>query len=253
MIRKFALAAVAALFMLPASIARATPELPAAQQSDDEDALAGLQAAIAEMRAAMLRPGDRVEGWDVGGADLDAEIRARGADRYYSLTSGDRGTSVGILTDRPIRDFVPSGWRVVDSFGSGTADLRNVEVGFEALSPRFVVGVRGEVRRVNDVACFDSIDHALLFEVPGAPSRADDDMMPVYFRMGILAMEGQTICVRTDGNEQNGYRLRYFLPDGRSLPELTDANEVTRIVPAAPIDTLLEPPPEPAPDPGPTT
>jgi hypothetical protein len=251
--RTLVFAAVAALLMLPAPIARATPELPAAQQSDEEEALAGLQAAIAEMRAAMLRPGDRVEGWDVGGADLDAEIRARGADRHYSVTSGDRGTSVGILTDRPIRDFVPAGWRVVDSFGSETADLDDVEVGFEALSPRFVVGVRGEIRRVNDVACFGSIDHALLFEVPGAPSRADDDMMPVFFRMGVLAMEGQTICVRADGDDQNGYRLRYFLPDGRLLPELTDANEITRIVPAAPIDTLLEPPPEPARGPGPTT
>ena len=251
--RTLVLAAVTALFMLPALVAGATPELPAAQQSDGEEALARLQAAIAEMRAVMLRPGDRVEGWDVGGADLDAEIRARGADRFYSLTSGDHGTSVGILTDRPIRDFVPAGWRVVDSYGSGTADLDDVEVGFEPLSPRFVVGVRGEVRRVNDVACFGSIDHALLFEVPGAPSRADDDMMPVFFRMGVLAMEGQTICVRADGDERNGYRLRYFLPDGRLLPELNDGNEITRIVPAAPIDRLLEPPPEPAPDPGPTT
>ena len=239
--------------MLPASIGRATPELPAAQKSDDEEGLARFRAAIAEIRAVMLRPGDRVEGWDVGGADLDAEIRARGPDRYYSLTSGDRGTSVGILTDRPIRDFMPAGWRVVDSFGSGIANLDNVEVGFEALSPRFVVGMRGALRRVNDVVCFDSIDHALLFELPGAPSRADDDMMPVYFRMTILAMEDQTMCVRADGDERNGYRLRYFLPDGRLLPELNDGNEITRIVPAAPIDTLLEPPPEPAPDPGPTT
>ena len=77
--------------------------------------------------------------------------------------------------------------------------------------------------------------------------------MPVYFRMTIQAMEDQTMCVRADGDEQNGYRLRYFLPDGRLLPELNEGNEITRIVPAAPIDTLLEPPPEPTPDAGLTT
>ena len=33
----------------------------------------------------MLRPGERVEGWDRGGADPDAELRALGADRHYFL------------------------------------------------------------------------------------------------------------------------------------------------------------------------
>ena len=37
----------------------------------------------------MLRPGERVEGWDRGGADPDAELRALGADRHYFLSRGD--------------------------------------------------------------------------------------------------------------------------------------------------------------------
>ena len=54
--RTLVLVAMAALFMLPASIGRATPELPAAQKSDDDEELAHFRVAIAEIRAVMLRP-----------------------------------------------------------------------------------------------------------------------------------------------------------------------------------------------------
>ena len=248
---KFAVAAAAAFWLLPASLAAAAvPELPSAQQPDDDDALARFQAALAEMRTVLLRPGERVEGWDAGGADPDSELRARGADRHYYLTSGgESGTMVDILTDRPIMDFAPAGWQVVDSYGSGSGASGSTVVSFQAISPRYVMGVRSRFRRVNTVDCFDDTAHALLFEVAGTPAGEDDDVAPMMFRMAILALEGQTICVRTDGDAERGYRTRFFLPDGRSLPEMTDPNEVTRIVPAAPIDQLIEPPP-PAPEPG---
>ena len=242
--RKELLLAASLGVLLPPSEALAAPEVPSITQSEDEPSLAEFQAIVAEMRAALFRPGERVEGWDHGGADLDAAIRRLGAERHYYVTGGsDLGTSVGILTDRPIRDFVPAGWRIVDSFGSEAGDLDNPEVGFEQISPRYVVATRGDSRRVNDVSCVDTVSHALLFEVPGAPPREDDDVVPMLFRLGLLAMEGQTICTRTDGDAERGYRFRYFLPDGRLLPELTDPQEITRIVPAAPIDTLLVPPP----------
>jgi len=45
--------------------------------------------------------------------------------------------------------------------------------------------------------------------------------------------------VRMDGTREGGYRSRFFLPDGRTLPELTDNNDLLTIVPAAPVETLV--------------
>jgi hypothetical protein len=232
--------AVAALLLVSVRPASAVPELPSTEEQRDAESLAQWRAAVAEMRATLLRPGQRVDGWDVGGANPDAELRTRGADRHYYVSSGGgNGTTVGILSDRPISDFVPRSWRVVDTYGTSDSISAPVEIGFQALTPRFVMAARGAIRRVNDVDCFAGITQALLFEVPDAPARSDDEMMRILFRISLLALEGQTICTRSDGDPEHGYRFRYFLPDGHALPEMTDPNEITRIVPAAPVDQLI--------------
>ena len=93
--------------------------------------------------------------------------------------------------------------------------------------------------RQNDAACFRDLSHALLYEVPGAPEIPEDAVMPMFFRMIILAMDSQTVCARMDGDRERGWRARFFLPDGRALPALTDANDLLTIVPAAPVETLV--------------
>jgi hypothetical protein len=105
------------------------------------------------------------------------------------------------------------------------------------------MATQAQLRRINDADCFDNIAHALLFEVPDAAEREDDEVMPLVFRLLILAGENQTVCVRSEGNARDGYRMRAFRPDGRALPELTDPDELGTIVPAAPVDQLIEPPP----------
>jgi hypothetical protein len=245
--RTLVLAAIAALLMVPASIVRATPELPDAQKSDDEEELARFQAAIAEMRAVMLQPGERVEGWDVGGADPDAELRALGAETHYFLNRSESGVGVTILTDRPISAFAPQAWRIVDTYGAASERLVNPQLDFMPFSDRYVMAARAHTWNHNDAGCFRNLSHAVLYEVPGAPERDDDEIVPLMFRMTILAMEGQTICVRSDGNRESGWRSRFFLPDGRALPALTSATDLLTIVPAAPVETLIVAAPERSP------
>ena len=175
-------------------------------------------------------PRRAARGRDRGGADPDSELRALGADRFYQLNRTVDGTGVTILTDRPIRDFAPASWRVVDSYGEAAEALDHPQVDFLPFSERYVIASRSTSFRRNDAGCFRNLSHALLFEVPGAPASAEDANVPMLFRMLILAMDGQTICVRMDGDREHGYRSRYFLR--RRALRCDRADELT-IVPAA--------------------
>jgi hypothetical protein len=218
-------------------------------QGEDEAVVADFRAAIAEMRAELLAPGEFVEGWDRGGADPDADLRALGAETHYFLNRNETGTGVTILTDRPIADFAPAHWRIVDSYGSPSEPLDNPQVDFTPFTDRYVLGSRVSTWAQNDAGCWRNLSHALLYEIPGAPAREDDEIAPLMFRMTILAMEDQTICIRSDGDRERGYRTRYFLPDGRELPQLSSPSDLLTIIPAAPVDELVlaAPPPVPAP------
>jgi hypothetical protein len=226
------------------------PQASLAQPNAEQDVQIGsaetFGAAVAALRERMLRPGATVEGWNRGGANPDADLRRAGAETHYFLNRGEDGTSVGILSDRPIAAFAPAGWRVVDSFGSAATPLDGAQLDFVPLSPRYVIATRGQFRRRGDVDCTPGIANALLYEIPGAASGADDEGIPFMFRMLILAMDEQEICVRADGDAARGYRSQAFLPDGRLLPGLTDDEGITTIVPAAPIDRLIVPPTRPA-------
>lgn len=242
-----------AAFAAAASVALSAPvpavaSTPASRQGQDEPSdLTQFQAGLEQMRSIMLAPGERVEGWDVGGANPDAVVRALGADRYYQLNRGESGTGVTILTDRPIADFAPAGWRIVDSYGVAAEALENPQLDFMPLSDRYVMAARAHTWERNDAGCWSNLSHALLYEIPGAPEREDDDIVPLMFRMGILAMEGHTICVRADGDPERGYTSRYFLPDGRILPMLSSPEDLLTIVPAAPVEQLIRAaPPRPA-------
>jgi hypothetical protein len=233
---------LAAAMALAAAPAQPQPQ-PGAPQDDGASELARYQAAIRELRETLLRPGERVEGWDRGGADPDGEVRRLGADRFYMVSRSDTGAGVSILTDRPIADFAPAGWRIVDSYGQAGERLSAPQVDFQPLSARYVFAARIDYTKVNDVACYSNFSHALLYEVPGAPADPDDDILPMMFRVMILAFENQTVCVRAEGDRERGYTSRFFMPDGRSLPALDDPSERMTIVPAAPVDQLIAPPP----------
>lgn len=229
---------VAVLTGLPAA-APAKPTTEAAEPSDDE-ILAQLQAAVAGLREELYRPGPPIPGWNVGGADPDSELIAAGADRHFFLLRTDDGeTSVVILSDRRLADFAPGAWRVVDSYGAATDAVARPFLQFSPLSPRYVIGTRANGFRRDTIDCSDRIAHALLYELPGDAMTEEDEMAPMMFRLGLLAMEGKTTCTRYEGSRADGWSARPLLPDGRSLPALGESAERLTIVPAAPIDQLM--------------
>ena len=225
--------------LLAAAPAAAQDRPPTNAPADPAAALAQLREAVRQLRTEMFTPGELVAGWDRGGANPDAELRAAGADNYYYRIVKPHSVAVVILTARPIAALAPAGWRVVDTYGSPVDHAENPVVQFETMSPRYVVALRAGSARRNDADCSDGIVNATLFERPDAPASADDANVPLFFRLVLLATENQIVCTRYDGNRAAGWHERPFLPDGHRLPHLETEQNLITIVPAAPIERLL--------------
>lgn len=201
--------------------------------------VADLRAIVERMRTETYEPGERVADWNRGGANPDADLRRAGADSHYYLIHRSHGDAVAILTSRPITAFAPAGWRVIDTYGLSASPVTNAFVQFEAFSDRYVIAVRAGSTRRGDVDCVDAVANATLYERPGAAANTDDDSVPLFFRLVLLAGEGQTVCTRYEGDARAGYRSRAFLPDGHRLPKLDDAEERTTIIPAGAVERLV--------------
>jgi hypothetical protein len=110
------------------------PETRIRPQQSEQSELDRFRAAVDETRRTLFSPGPRVESWDRGGVDVDSDLRALGADRFYLLNPSSSGPQIAILTDRPISDFVPAVWRVVDSYGEAGQAVENPGLEFAMLS-----------------------------------------------------------------------------------------------------------------------
>lgn len=230
---------VASLFLAPLLLILSAAAFAQSDQSSPEGGFADLQAMVDQMRTALYTPGELVPGWDHGGADPDSALRTAGADNHYFVVDSSTGRSVGIITALPLTAFAPAGWRVIDTYGSSTTRLDNPSLLFEMLSHRYAVGIRANGRRVRDADCVDPVANATLYEIPGAQAHPGDEMIPVLFRVLMLAGDGQVVCSRSAGNARAGWHARSFTEDGHRLPELDEDEELLTIVPAAPIERLV--------------
>ena len=94
------------------------------------------------MRAEMMRPGERLEGWDRGGADPDSELRALGADRFYQLNRTVDGTGVTDPhrpADPPISRRRAGGWST--AMARPASALDHPQVDFLPFSERYVIAL----------------------------------------------------------------------------------------------------------------
>ncbi|HEY5721350.1 MAG TPA: hypothetical protein VIT45_03420 [Allosphingosinicella sp.] len=187
-----------------------------------------------------------VPGWNVGGADPYADLKAMGADRYYFANRRDYGVSVTILTDRPLEDFTPKGWRLIGRDGAPSVGPGEPWINFiHLLSARYVLASSGRSIRVGDVACSGAKGELRLFEIPGARLSSDEPkrkwMIAMFGSMRSMMEAEDDGCTRYDGDRVRGYTSRNFLLDGREpSPSSNPTHKI--IVPACPIDKILKPP-----------
>lgn len=229
--RKIGLLILSVLTMAGAALAQ-TGDEPDPSPPDPGRVRAG----AAEMRADVMQPGELVPNWNVGSADPLRDLREMGGEAHYLFSRTEDADSLAIASDRAIVDFAPDDWVVVDSYRFHNPALTNAAVEFVPLSHRFVFGMRSAPRRVGDVDCWDNLDHALLFYRPGAVGSPADDHAWEDFRVIILALEDQDLCVRYEGSRDDVYTSQTFAPDGRRLPRLDSPGEEAWIVDARSID-----------------
>lgn len=230
----------AALIASTAAIKPTTEQPDPTAPESEEPTLTQLRGVVATMREEFFRPGPPVSGWNVGGADPDAELIAAGADRHYFLLQAEgEPPSVVIISERGLADFAPPDWRLVDSYGSATDAVDRPFLQYSWLSPRYVMAVRANGFRRDNIDCSDRVAHARLYEVPGATMTEEDEAAPMMFRLILLASEGVTTCTRYEGSRAAGWSTRPLLPDGRSLPAFEQPAERLSIVPAAPLSELM--------------
>jgi hypothetical protein len=194
-----------------------------------------------------------VPGWNIGGADPNADLKAMGADKYYFANRGSYGVSVTILTDRPIEAFVPKTWRLLDSYGAPATGLGEPWINFIHIqSARYVLATSGRSVRNGGAFCGTEEWEARLFEIPGSRLRRDEPsrqpMIELFRGTARALAEEKVSCSRYYGDRLRGYTSRSFLLDGREIPGELAANEPPTgnpthkvIVPACPIETVLKP------------
>ena len=228
-----------AALAVPATAAAATPGTDA---MEDVQARAFMESLIAQFEAEILAPGPMVDGWNAQGADVEADLAARpgGKAGNYLLEvgkDGDRGVTV--FSPESPTSVIPADWTMIAEIGdfhrAGDFDLYAMQLD----GPYFAV-IRGANEQNGTAWCSSGWVQARLYEDSSVAEGSDLEpaVVEMLFKAFVRRFEDKVICSRHDA-ETDGYRARYFLPDGRSLPKMDELEEKAVIVPRGDLGELL--------------
>ena len=212
--------------------------------SDQEQvaARAALETALNQMTVELLKPGPIRQEWEKGGVDIYKMLEASpGGSAGNYLLSVDKDGERSITIVRPDRsaNYLPGSWKLVIRSGVQPAPSSNVTI-LNLDGPYFVVGWETSLR-VADAFCSSGGIGGELRQSSDVQSESEvpDYLLPVLFNGAVKRFQDTRICWRFD-REGDGYAVTYFLEDGRTLPTMNEAQERVTIVPAGPVQALLE-------------
>lgn len=236
-----------AAMALTLAIAMAAP-LTAAQPANEPvtpEELVAIDVTVDAAFADLMRPGPRQEGWEKGGVDVFAILAAApgGASRHFLLSvdkNGDRQVKISGTSD--LDAHAPKAWKKLREFGTPSPSDVPRDVTFGQFEKQFYfVGSDGR-RRSGDALCSVGPMFGQFYEFP---ERQVHDTLPLKIFEGLFEqlakrLQDRTICWRYD-SQGEGYRVSYFLEDGRTLPAMTAHEEYMTIMPAGSIEQMLQP------------
>lgn len=192
--------------------------------------------------AELLAPGPKEEGWNKGGVDIVKVIEAApgGAKENYLLEiDKDGDPSVTIIGAADFESTVPKSWKAKLHAGSSKVPAVTDSLTISALDERYFLAGWESRKIVGDASCSGAIGGYLYESAdPNAKSEMPPEIVPIIFHRAATVFEKIQVCVRYD-REGDGFRVRHFLQDGRSLPNLDAMAGITKIVKARPIEQLL--------------
>lgn len=229
---------VAALTLV-AGAAGAAPSVP---NSEAEKALALLELAMDEAMAEFLETGPVDANWTQGGSDIEgdlAKLPGGKTGNYLQSVDKDGDFSLEIRSDGEVDALVPENWTTIHEIG----DVDRVEEGSVlvlSLHGNYAIAVRGSSRRVGSAYCNGKFGGARLYHFDGPEGEKDlpPEAMLLIMEMSVQRIEKQPICNRYD-RDGEGYRVRYFMEGGPTLPNVEEMAERAKLVRAGPVPELL--------------
>ena len=226
--------ALLSLIALPALATAAPADSPSQVEQE-----AALRQMLDEAIKAMFLAGDPEPNWSNGGVDLEKLVKAMPDHVLLEIDSeGER--SISLYSERHIAEFIPADWELVAEIGqedSKPSGGQPIEIG--QLDDGYFVASRGASEQVGSAYCSNLPTVTRLYKVKGTNSQLSPELAAFIFREMFRRAKSYTVCSRTDIAGE-GYRNRYFLKDGRSLPFFDDRSGKVTIVPRRPITDLMK-------------
>lgn len=188
----------------------------------------------------MFKPGELDPNWNKGGVDVEAAVKAKPGQVMVEVDrDGER--SISLYSEKPIATFVPPEWEKIAEIGQDTAQADSSDpIEISELDEGYYVASRSTYERVGDAYCSNVPSSAQLYKAKGATDAEMSPEMAKFVFHGMLERaKPYTVCTRHDVVGE-GYRARFFLKDGHSLPIFDEMTGTATIVPLRPTLELLK-------------
>lgn len=159
---------------------------------------------------------------------------------YILAVDKDGDRSVIIVAVEDVAGAIPDSWNVLHQIGERQPSDGTTYLTIAHLDGPLFFAAWDTLRRVGDGFCSGGGVGAELYETSGSAPTGElpEGMAHALFTAVVKRMQDRTVCWRYD-RQADGYRVTYFLEDGRSLPTIDQFEERLTIVPAQPIEQLL--------------
>jgi hypothetical protein len=229
---------VVGVTLLSGTVASAVPTRNVEQSSERHL----VEQAFAQAEAELMKAGPVDPDWNKGGVDLYAILATSPGGVAHNVLLGidkDKSVTVTVVGAASLDELIPRTWQRSTIIGPNYAGPASGPVEFGSVDGQFRFASWGAHRKVGDAFCSAGVAGGVRLSDPNLPKTDIPSHVADLVIEHVIDRAGKVeVCWRFDPAD-GGYSARYFLPDGRSLPAMSEDGEIFQIAPSAPLDQLL--------------